>query len=191
MGGPAAVGCIHPGADDNASGVAGLLELARTLARAAHPRRSVLFVAFGAREYDREGSRQFLSLAPVPSNRIVAMVNLDMIGRAENCALRVEGTGSGKGLRQLLEGLRPSVGLNLRLGRGTSSSSDHREFLGKGIPSLLFHTGLHDQYRTPADVSCLVQVEGAVEVLRLVRAVVREMADMSGRPEFTGTGRLP
>lgn len=187
LGGDPAHGRLHPGADDNASGVAGLLAVAERLARrGARPPRSVVFVAFGAEEIGLAGSRRFLEDGPFPRERIVAMVGLTMIGRAATAGLSIQGVGSGRGLRGLVaEWIRPRRDLRVWLRDTTSLRSDHYVFLRRRIPALLFHTGLHDQFHTPADVSSLVQVSAAVRVADLAAATVRELATVTPAPDFT------
>ncbi|MEM7205654.1 MAG: M20/M25/M40 family metallo-hydrolase [Planctomycetota bacterium] len=184
LGGAGAVGRVHPGADDNASGVAGLLELAARLA-AAPPSRSVLIAAFGAEEMGAQGSRWLLRDAPFPLRRMVAMVNLDMIGRGRS-GVWVEAAGSSPDWRPLLrraEGYgRPALRVQVR--DSSSRRSDHVSFLDREIPAVLFHTGLHAQYHRPTDVPSLVQVEEAVAVVGLAAHVVRTLAEQPARPEF-------
>ena len=183
---PEMVGVVHPGADDNASGLAAMLILARQMA--AHgdpaPRRSILFVAFGAEELGLRGSSVFLQECPVPRSSIVAMINLDMIGRATPDRLRVEGVGSGAGLADLVEAARAAVRCELRTRETATPRSDHWSFLRGGIPALFVHSGVHDQYHRPTDVACLVRVDEAVRVTQLVRELAFRLADAEARPRF-------
>lgn len=170
-------GRVHPGADDNASGVAGLLELARRLVARGPQRRSLVFAAFGAEEFGQLGSREFLSRGPIRTGSIVAMVDLDMIGRARSGTPMCFGVDSGIGIRQLL--LQQARGLQLRpiLRNGESPRSDCDAFLAQGIPAVLFTTGLHAQYHRPADVPELIECEPALRWLDLSEALVRELAN--------------
>lgn len=185
LGGPPARGRLHPGADDNASGVAGLLAVAERLTRGPELPRSVVFVAFGAEEVGMAGSRHFLEECPFARERIVAMVALTMIGRAGTAGLSIQGVGSGRGMRGLVAELVAARGdLRVWLRDTTSLRSDHYVFLRSRIPALLFHTGLHDQFHTPADVPSLVQTGPAVRVAELAAAVVGALAAAEPAPEF-------
>jgi hypothetical protein len=189
---PAAVPTLHPGADDNASGCAALLLLAEQLARGPRLRRSLAFVAFGAEEPGRVGSQAFVRAGPIPAGRIVAMVNLSMVGRASPDRLRVEGAGSADGLRELVAAAATEVGLAPEIRDLASLRSDHASFLERGIPALFVHSGLHHEYHTPDDVPERVLVPEAVGVVRWTAAVLRRLGDRSAplRP-IAGEGRRP
>ena len=137
----------------------------------------MLFVALGGNELGLHGSREFLRHCPVPRDDIVAMINLDMIGRGRDNGLRIEGAGTAFGLRDLVAQATRESTLEIRLRDSVARRSDHTVFLADGIPSLLFHTGLHKQYHRPSDVASLIQVDAAVEVARLASRVVRKLAD--------------
>jgi Zn-dependent M28 family amino/carboxypeptidase len=175
---------VHPGADDNASGLAGLLELARRLRAGPALRRSVLLVGFGAEEFGQLGSREFLDCGPIAPPAIVAMVNLDQIGRAESRTPRVYGVGSGIGLEALVEAAARGRGVKAQLHAWSSPRSDHYRFLRQEIPALLFHTGLHDQYHRPSDVPGLVEIKGALRVVDLAERVIRDLAEADVAPAF-------
>lgn len=183
LGGPDAVGRIHPGADDNASGTAGVLELARRLAQKAPPRRSVVFVAFGAEEFGQLGSRRFLDEGPIPPAAMAAMLDLNMIGRARSGTPTLHGVDSGTGLRELVQA-HAAAGLTPQLRPWSSHRSDQSVFLSRGVPALLLTTGLHEDYHRPSDTPELVETEGALRLLDLAEALVRALADADARPEF-------
>src|SRR5262245_27808675 len=185
----AEIGRVHPGADDNASGVAAVLELARR-ARAAGPRRrGVVFAAFGAEELGQAGSRWFLDHLPSGAE-VAAMIDLDMIGRASSSKLAVYGAGSADCFAAAITAARrvdPEFALAVR--DRTSYRSDQWAFLERRVPALLFTTGLHDQYHRPGDVPELIEVDAALRAVGVVEQLVAGLADGS-RPEFVaGEGK--
>jgi hypothetical protein len=175
-GGPA----IHNGADDNASGVAGLLELAARFA-ADPPARTLVFAAFGAEELGNVGSLRYVADPAWPLDRTVAMLNLDMIGRLRE-RLTVLGTGTSAAWPGLLEeaaarvraagGAPPEVGV-VPDGYGPS---DHASFYGRGVPVLAFFTGAHEDYHRPSDDADLIRPEGTERVVEIVAEVVASVA---------------
>jgi len=189
---------VHPGADDNASGVAALLELARLL-QADPPQRSVAVVFFGAEELGQRGSRHFLASGVLGDARPVAMVNFDMVGRARSQGLRVEGVSSALCLRARVEAVaepfrRPPAesaiaaagqpgdgrrdgGLQLRSHARSATASDQRAFLARGVPALTLTSGFHEHVHKPTDVDCLVEVEAIGQVVRFAVALVRDLAN--------------
>lgn len=188
---------VHPGADDNASGTAGVLTLARrwqTFVRndargfaGPRPRRAVLFVLFTAEERGLLGSRymtQHDDELPISLSldRTVAMLNLDMIGRLRGDTLYVFGTGSGREWDALLEEANRPPGLEFsRIAAGVGAS-DHTMFYLRKIPVLHFFTGLHNDYHRPSDTADKVNVDGAVRVLDLVEALLHRVAIDKGTP---------
>ncbi|HZL18724.1 MAG TPA: M20/M25/M40 family metallo-hydrolase, partial [Polyangia bacterium] len=167
---------IHPGADDNASGTAAMLAVAAAMARAApHPRRSILFVAFTGEEKGWAGSRV---VADRPPKRVVAMLNLDMVGRMKGNALEVNGTASSPQWRGIVEAANVA-GDRLTVGypRGVPGGSDHQPFILKKVPALFFFTGLHCDYHRVGDTWNKINLEGLLEVARLTAAVARQVAD--------------
>jgi aminopeptidase N len=164
---------IRPGADDNASGTAAMLELARRLARRPAPR-PVLFIAFDAEELGLIGSEHFIDQPVVPLDSVVAMLNLDMVGRLRSSRLIVRGTASDPRWKGVLERAN-TRGLVLQL-RSSGGNSDHMPFLRAGVPAVHFFTGLHPDYHTRGDIVEGLNVPGMLRVVNLVEAVVRELA---------------
>jgi hypothetical protein len=183
---PSPEGKPHLGADDNASGVAGLLELARRLAAAPGPRRrSVYFVAFGAEELGTLGSAHFVRRPPIELAKITAMVNMDMIGRLRDDTLEVHGLGTSPAWKGLLEGANRGPGLKLKTREGGYGPSDHAPFYGAGLPVFFVFTGAHPDYHRPSDTADKVDTAGVVRVIDLVEGVVRPLADAPERLAFT------
>jgi Tol biopolymer transport system component len=177
-------GRIHHGADDNASGVAGVLELARTLSLQRERGRNLLFMAFGGEELGALGSSHFVKNPVVPLRDVVAMVNLDMIGRLREDGLVVVGTGTSPAFKPLLEKAN-TEGLKLSFNDDGYGASDQGVFYARDIPVLFFFTGAHEQYHRPEDTADRINYEGEVKVLSLVWAVVRELLAAPQRPAFT------
>jgi len=190
---PGAANAIRNGADDNASGTATVLELARMLA-ANPPRRSVIFVAFSGEELGLLGSRWFVENAPVPLTNVVAMLNFDMVGRLRDDKLIVYGTATATGLPALLETANAAGGeARLKVtGIGDGfGPSDHSSFYGKDIPVLHFFTDLHDDYHRATDDSDKLNAEGTARVADLAHRVTRAIANRPARLEFVRSAGPP
>jgi Peptidase family M28/PA domain len=167
---------IHPGADDNASGTAALLAVAAALGRAEpRPRRPILFVAFTGEEKGWAGSRL---VADRPPKRVVAMLNLDMVGRMKGNLLEVNGTASSPQWRGLVEAANAGGDrLALSYPRGVPGGSDHQPFILKNVPALFFFTGMHCDYHRGGDTWDKINADGVLQVARLTSAVARQVAD--------------
>lgn len=164
-------GRVHPGADDNASGVATLLLVARELARGDSLGRSVLFVTFSGEEAGFQGSRHFLSVPPVPLESINVMINLDMVGRLASGGLAV------RGWDELPPGFEGRLGMTeARLHpRGTRLlPGDGDRFRGAGVPVIAFFTGTHPEYHRTTDTADKLDLSGMNRIARLVAQLVRE-----------------
>jgi hypothetical protein len=181
---------IHNGADDNASGTAGVLELAEAFAK--HPaKRSILFLAFSAEELGLLGSYHFCEEPLVPLADTVAMVNLDMIGRSEDDYLFVGGVGTSPVWPDLIERHLAAAGLRVERGDGGRAPSDNTPFYERGVPVLFFFTNVHLDYHRVSDEARFINYGGEEKILRAVCGLIRETADAPDRPEFRradGTG---
>ena len=180
---PARRGEVHNGADDNASGTAGLLELARAFAAGPRPRRSLVFAAFAGEEVGLFGSRAYVEHPPVPLADTVAMLNLDMVGRLREGNLVVFGTGSSPAFPPLLRRALRGLPLEASFNEDGFAPSDQTSFYARGVPVLMFFTGAHPQYHTPDDDAELVNAEGEALVLAAAYRVARALLDADGRPE--------
>lgn len=189
-------GKLHPGADDNASGSAGVIIAARQLAErysqlpANANARSIIFIVFSGEESGLNGARAFIRRAPVPANKVVAMLNMDMIGRLRSGRLSIDGTGTAKQWNELLDKhlANPDhAGFAVKRGPSGRGPSDHAEFYGAQIPVLHFFTGLHREYHTPADLYPTVNYLGAVRVVKLVVDMALDLATNAEPPTFTTT----
>lgn len=171
-------GHIHNGADDNASGVSGLLEVAESLTQLpTRPRRSILFALWDAEEAGLIGSRYWLSTPTIDLKRVKLKINADMIGRLRNSNLEVYGSRTSPGLRQIISQQNQHVGLNIDFTWKMKEDSDHWPFYARSIPALMFHTGLHENYHRPSDDTHLINVDGIREVSRLMTLTLIELAN--------------
>jgi acetylornithine deacetylase/succinyl-diaminopimelate desuccinylase-like protein len=175
---------IHHGADDNASGTALLVEVARMLAKEGPFPRNVLFIGFTGEERGLLGSAHYTGRPAVPLDGTVAMVNLDMVGRLEGDKLVVHGTGTGTGLEHLVDGLAARHGFELAKEPGGFGPSDHSSFYARKIPVLHLFTGSHTDYHRPTDTAEKINYDGLVRIARLVADVVRDLATAAERPGY-------
>ncbi len=180
----------HLGADDNGSGVVGLLNLAKRLSeKSAEIKRSIMFVSFGAEELGLLGSKHFVQNLPLDASKIVAMLNMDMIGRLnEQNEVAVAGTGTAPNFEALLDELASASPLKLSYSPEGFGASDHASFYAADIPVLFYTTGAHPEYHTPADSPDKINYQGIVEVVNLVEQTVLRIANAVDRPQFTEAG---
>ena len=182
---PAAGDAIRNGADDNASGTAAVMELARLFA--AHPaKRSVLFVNFSGEELGLLGSRWFVEHSPVPLARVVAMINFDMIGRLRDDKLIVYGVATATELRSILDSANTDH-LRLTAQGDGYGPSDHSSFYEKNVPVLHFFTDLHDDYHTATDDVEKINAGGEGKVVAMAERVGRALADRPAKLTFVRT----
>jgi hypothetical protein len=174
----------HLGADDNASGTAVVLELARSLqANRAALRRDVLLVAFSGEEAGVLGSSHFVRTPPggLKTADLVAMVNLDMVGRLRDNRLSVLGTGSAKEWTDLVAAACAAARLTCSTGGDGYGPSDHSSFFAAGVPVLHLFTGAHADYHRPSDTAAKLNAAGAAQVGVLAEGVLRVLAERAGR----------
>ncbi|HEX8186334.1 MAG TPA: M28 family peptidase [Blastocatellia bacterium] len=203
MGGPESLaaipeGQIHHGADDNASGTSGLLELARVLAKdRAKIKRSIMFIAFSGEELGLLGSGAYTKAPLAPLASTVAMLNLDMVGRLRNGSLFVGGVGTSPTWKPLLEKLNRATeatannpgtgsGSRFQLGFGEDGfgPSDHQSFYVRDVPVLFFFTGTHDDYHKPSDTADKINSQGVMQVAEFVREIAASVANEPQRIAF-------
>ena len=186
-GGPADIGKIHPGADDNASGTAAMLEIAEALvAGPKRPRRSVLFLSFSGEELGLLGSEFYVEHPTIPLADMDVMVNCDMVGRYDaKRTVEIGGVGTGAGLQDLVTKANEPYRLVLSWDPSGVAPSDNTSFFRKRIPVLFFFTGLHEQYHTPRDTPDTINYVGEEAVTRMCLDTVREIADRDARIVYT------
>ena len=180
---------IHPGADDNASGVAGLLELAQKLtAYKSRLKRSILLIGFDAEEKGLQGARHFTEHPTVDLANIITMINMDMIGRMKDSSATAGGVGTSPVFKHLLDSLSRNRGFNLNMTLPGFGPSDHAVFYAKDIPVLFFFSGFHNEYHTPDDTWKLINLPGEKDILELIYDIVFHLARTPDRPVYTEAG---
>jgi aminopeptidase YwaD len=182
---------VYHGADDNASGTALVLGLARSFA-GARPPRTLVFILFAGEELGLLGSAHYVSQpSAVPVARTAAMLNFDMVGRLDGRRLFLAGVDTGSGFRPLVEAAGRDVGLDLDLRGGGGGASDHSRFHAAGVPVLFFHSGQHGDYHQPSDTAEKIDVAGMAKIADLGARVVTRIAE-GPRPTFAqGPARTP
>ena len=184
---------VHPGADDNASGDAVVLELAKYFKK-VRAKRSIIFAFFGAEEQGLVGSKAFLEWMkqhddqrinlPKDKSGIVAMVNLDMVGRMRDQAMSVSGTGTSTTFKALAERVAAETQLNISCTPDGYGPSDQASFVAADIPVLFLTTGGHMEYHTPDDVPSTLNYDGMQQTLEFSRELIMQIADMPETPDY-------
>lgn len=180
---------VHNGADDNASGVAGILEISQRLA--AHRQelqRSVLLMCYNAEERGLLGSKHYVAQPTVELDNIVTMINLDMIGRLKDNQLTVGGSGTSPGFDSTLRALGAQHDLELKLSPEGYGPSDHASFYASDRPVLFFFTGTHSDYHKPSDDWERIDPVGEKRVADLIYDLILELNRQEERPLFTAAG---
>lgn len=180
---------VHNGADDNASGTAGVLEIAQKLAaRRETLKHSYLFMAYSGEELGLLGSAWFVKTPTVDLENITCMINMDMIGRMEDNQLIVNGTGTSPVWPDWLNKLNEQTQFDLKLKSDGYGPSDQTSFYKKDIPVLQFFTGLHDDYNKPTDDADSINYEGEKATLDLVAALINEIDGQTEKLAFSKAG---
>ena len=182
-------GLIHNGADDNASGVAALLEMADYLAsrRKANPeefKRGVIFSFWSGEELGLIGSARYAAKPTVDLKQVVAYLNFDMVGRLRNNKLTLQGVGSSTNWKKLIERRNVLAGFDLTLQQDPYLPTDTTSFYPKGIPVLAWFTGSHKEYHRPADDPDTLNYEGIERISRFASNMVQDLVTESTRPDY-------
>jgi hypothetical protein len=186
---PDSTGRVHNGADDNASGTAALLEVARLLAR-RHPARTIVLVAFSGEELGTIGSSFFVQHPmPQPVDSIYAMLNMDMVGRLRSARLLALGAATAKEFPALLDSLNTPPRFDLRASGDGWGPSDHEVFYAARRPVLHFFTDLHDDYHRSTDDWDKINVPGLVQVAQFVADLAWTLANRPGPLTFVDAPR--
>jgi len=182
-------GKIHYGADDNASGVSVLLELAKSLGKSFKPARTIIFVAFTAEEAGLIGSRYFVTnYKKYPARKIFAILNLDTVGRLFGNKLMVLNTNTAREWKFIFMGANFTTGVPTELVTQDLDASDQTAFIEKGIPGVqLFYTGIKSDYHSPEDIADKIDVDGLIKTAAISREVLEYLADRTEPMPFTGT----
>ena len=177
---------IHPGADDNASGASGVLELARYFGSRPRQKRGILFLNFSGEEMGLLGSSAYVNHPLLPLDQAVAMINMDMIGRIRDGKVFIGGTATGTTLKALLAEVAPKYpDFKLDLTeQGGYGSSDHQSFTVAHVPVLFFFSGLHADYHKPSDTWDKIDADSAAGLLQLVADTTQHLAESPTRPQF-------
>jgi Tol biopolymer transport system component len=180
---------IHSGADDNASGVAAVMEIAGSLAEARekHPedfQRGVLFAFWSGEEIGLIGSSRFVEHPVLPLSNAVAYLNFDMVGRLRENKLTLQGIGSSSVWRKLIEKRNILAGFNLVLQDDPYLPTDTTSFYPKHVPVLSFFTGSHEDYHRPTDKPGTLNYEGMEKISRMARGLVLDLAKAPERPDY-------
>jgi hypothetical protein len=179
------VRAVHAGADDNASGTALLLEVARRFAALPErPDRTLLFLAFGAEEIGAIGSRYWVQHPTVPLANVVAMINADMVGRLRDDRLIVDGVGTSAGWKPLVEAAAHGLGFDLAYGAEGFGASDHASFTAVRVPVAFFFTGVHPDYHKPSDTADKINAPGEERVATLAARLALSVAATPDRLAF-------
>lgn len=182
---PSMVGTPHLGADDNASGTAGVIELARAFSAGPKLKRGILFLTFAGEELGLLGSSYYVNHPELPVEKAVAMINMDMIGRIKDGKVYVGGAGTGSNFTPILEKVKSRYDFKVDMAQqALNAASDHTSFQTKQIPTLFFFSGLHADYHKPSDTWDKINATDAVKLLGMVGEVMTELANEPGRPQF-------
>ncbi|MBK9215139.1 MAG: M20/M25/M40 family metallo-hydrolase [Chloracidobacterium sp.] len=196
---------IHHGADDNASGTAALIELARIFAKEKKNKRTIIFIGFSGEEEGLFGSKAYTANPVFPLDKTVAMINLDMVGRLSDAKLNIGGIGTATEWKRLVESmnvnpesivpiaLNPKVTFNpaaagphfnLALNEDGFGPSDHASFYMQKIPVLFFFTGTHLDYHKPTDTAEKINYAGEASIIRYVASIARSIDQNPQRPTY-------
>ncbi|NHZ84908.1 MAG: M20/M25/M40 family metallo-hydrolase [Planctomycetia bacterium] len=181
-------GKIHNGADDNASGIAVMLELAKTLGKTHKPARTIIFIAFTAEEAGLVGSRYFANnYKKYPINKILANLNIDTVGRLFGRKLMVLNSNTAREWKFIFMGTDFTTGVASELITQDLDASDQMAFIEKGVPGVqLFFTGVGSDYHRPEDDADKIDIDGLVKVATVTREVLEYLAEREDSMTFTG-----
>lgn len=189
---------IHHGADDNASGTAAIIELARQFAAEKKNKRTIIFIAFSGEEEGLFGSNYYVNNPVFPLDKTVAMINLDMVGRLKDNKLTIGGIGTASEFKDLVTyqsivptfysswgGHPPATPFALQLNEEGFGPSDHSSFYSKKVPVLFFFTGTHNDYHKPSDTADKINYAGEHQVLDLITGIFWAIDRSDKRPTYT------
>ncbi len=185
---PDSIGLVHNGADDNASGAAALLHVARRL-RGDPPARTVVFIAFGGEELGLLGSSFYVRNPVYPLTQAFAMVNMDMIGRLRNNRLIVFGAETATELPALLDSLNWYAGFDLKASGDGYGPSDHASFYAAGLPVVHVFTDLHEDYHRASDDIHRISQDGLLRVADFTATIVEALANRTADLTFVEAPR--
>jgi aminopeptidase N len=168
---------IYHGADDNASGIAVITEIARVLGKTMNPDRSLIFIAFTAEESGRKGSKYYVAHQQrYPKEGIIGMLNFDTVGRLNKNGLLILGSGSAKEWEHIFKGSGHMTGVGIELVSDELDSSDQKSFQEGGIPAVQFFSGPHLDYHRPTDTGDKIDTDGLIKVASVAKEVIEYLA---------------
>ncbi len=177
-------GEVHNGADDNASGTAAVVELARRIASGPKPKRRMVFICFSGEERGLLGSNHYVNNPVFPIENTVSMLNFDMIGNLKDNRVEVNGVGTAAEFEAIVRKADEVVPVDITIVPGAFAGSDHLPFYQRGIPVMFCFTGMTDIYHTPDDDFSTLNIEGAVMVIDYSQQLLRGMDSLEKRPTF-------
>ena len=181
-------GKIHPGADDNASGIAVMLELARIMAKAGSPQRTIVFVAFTAEENGLVGSAYFVKhYKKYPASKIIGDINLDTVGRLGKNKLMVLNSSTARDWKFIFMGAGYVTGVESEMITQQLDASDQGSFIAAGIPAVQIFSGAHRDYHRPTDTIDKIDPSGLVKTAAFTREAIAYLAERDTPMPFTGT----
>ena len=202
---------IHHGADDNASGTAAIIEIARQFAKERKNKRTLIFISFSGEEEGLFGSNFYVNNPVFPLDKTVAMINLDMVGRLKDDKLTIGGIGTANEWKTIVQDMNPKVvtvsgwisggdgipttsgetrsepkpAFTLQLNEDGFGPSDHSSFYGKKVPVLFFFTGTHNDYHKPSDTAEKINYDGILSITNYVQSIARKVDQNTQRPTYT------
>jgi aminopeptidase N len=181
------VGKIHPGADDNASGVAVMLEIAELLGKNLKPQRTIVFVAFTNEEEGLVGSKYYVNtMKRFPAKKAVGVLNFDAVGRLGAKKLLVLSSNSAREWKFIFMGAGYVTGVESEMVTQDLDASDERSFIAVGVPGVQFFAGAYEDYHKPTDTPDKIDGAGLVKVATVAREAILYLADREGALTFQG-----
>ncbi len=179
-------GKIHFGADDNASGVAVLLELAKAMGKTSKPKRTIVFAAFSAEEAGLLGSKYFVKHFPATPDNTIANINLDTVGRLEGKKILILNGNTAREWKFIFMGTDFVTGIGTDLVSQQLDASDQVSFIRNGIPAVQFFSGPNADYHRPTDTADKIDADGMVKVATVAKEVINYLADRKELLNFRG-----
>ncbi len=180
---------VHNGADDNASGIAGILELAEKLSfNKKLLKRSIILMAYNAEEEGLLGSKYYVNNPTIDLSSVIAMINMDMIGRMSDNKVTIGGTGTSPGFETLLNDVNEKKEMQLKMSPEGYGPSDHASFYINDVPVLFFFTGTHENYHKPSDDWEHINAIGEKQIVDLVYDLTIKLSSLDEKPAFTEAG---
>ena len=175
----------HVGADDNASGTAAVIALAEALSKQPQRKRNLLIALWSAEEIGLIGSKEFVTMPPVPIDQIEAYVNFDMVGRMKDNKLAAQATGTSPVWGSLIERANVRAGFDIAIQPDPYQPTDVSSFNDAAVPSLNFTTGAHTDYHKPSDTADKINYEDLDRIVDLAAAITRQLLELDSPPQFT------